>query len=113
MVVIMAPHLQLLPLCAWGGKLSAKQWSVISGQWSQEASAASWGPRSLGTPSPHPSEPRSLAEDPESVGTAAKRRMRCPGFVVSSSVGHPVNLDSSGLVPSAVPKNNRSLSHSL
>src|ERR1017187_3035502 len=50
MVVIMAPHLQLLPLCAWGGKLSAKQWSVISDQWSQEASATSWGARSLGTP---------------------------------------------------------------
>jgi hypothetical protein len=37
MVVIMAPHLQLLPLCAWGGKLSAKQWSVISDQWSVES----------------------------------------------------------------------------
>jgi len=31
-VVIMASHLRLLPLCAWGGKLSAKQWSVVSDQ---------------------------------------------------------------------------------
>ena len=35
-VVIVASHLRLLPLCAWRGKLSAKQWqwSVIRGQWS-------------------------------------------------------------------------------
>jgi hypothetical protein len=36
-VVIMASHLRLLPLCAWGGKLSAKQWSVVSDQGSVEA----------------------------------------------------------------------------
>ena len=32
-MVIGASHLRLLPLCAWEGKLSAKQWLVVRGQW--------------------------------------------------------------------------------
>ena len=36
-VVIMASHLRLLSLCAWGGKLSAKQGSMVSDQGSVEA----------------------------------------------------------------------------
>jgi len=47
----------------------------------QEAEFASWGPRSLGTPSHHPNEQRSLAGDPESPGTpvSLKAGFELPG----------------------------------